>query len=246
MRWPWQHRTPAGRLAVQSGSDRFAFALADEAGRLRAAGVIAGPRQAQDLARQVRALNLPGQGAVAVLPLTDAQLLPVEAPAVKPEELKAAARWRIKDLVDERLEELTIDVMHVGDDRPRPNRQVFVAAARRIAAQVAGVRFVAPLVNQQTRTLFEAALRREGGVAVPLLIGGKIVGGIVMRYVKSALTASQVHEIFVPALKRLAQEIAVSCESRSRGVPALADTDDSWVSPNNWPGPFPETRRTGS
>jgi lipid-A-disaccharide synthase len=48
---------------------------------------------------------------------------------------------------------------------------VFVAAARRIAAQVVGVRFVAPLVNQQTRTLFEAALRREGGVAVQVLDG---------------------------------------------------------------------------
>ena len=130
MRWPWQPRPPAGRLALQSEADRFSFALADEAGRLRAAGVIAGPLQAQDLARQVRALNLPGQGAMAVLPLADAQLLPVEAPAVKPEELKAAARWRIKDLVDARLEELTIDVMHVGDDRPRANRQVFVAAAR--------------------------------------------------------------------------------------------------------------------
>jgi MSHA biogenesis protein MshI len=130
MRWPWQTRTQAGRLAVMSEADRFSFALADESGRLRAAAVIAGPLEPAELARQIRALHLPGQDVLAVLPLADAQLLPVEAPAVKPEELKAAARWRIKDLVDTRLDELTIDVMHVGDERPRPNRQVFVAEAR--------------------------------------------------------------------------------------------------------------------
>jgi MSHA biogenesis protein MshI len=117
-------------LAVTSEASRFSFALADDAGRLRAAGVIPGPLEPSELARQVRALNLPGREVLAVLPLADAQLLPVEAPAVKPEELKAAARWRIKDLVDARLDELTIDVMHVGDERPRPNKQVFVAAAR--------------------------------------------------------------------------------------------------------------------
>lgn len=48
---------------------------------------------------------------------------------------------------------------------------IFVAAARRIEAQIPGVRFVAPLVNQETRKLFEAALQREGGVTVKVLDG---------------------------------------------------------------------------
>lgn len=130
MRWPWQPSPTTGRLAVMSEADRLCFALADESGRLRAAAVMPGTSDPAERARQVRDLHLPGRAVLAVLPLADAQLLPVEAPAVKPEELKAAARWRIKDLVDSRLEDLTIDVMHVGDERPRPNRQVFVAAAR--------------------------------------------------------------------------------------------------------------------
>lgn len=50
---------------------------------------------------------------------------------------------------------------------------VFVAAAERIAAAVEGVRLLVPLVNRQTRELFEAALyRRESGeLEITLLFG---------------------------------------------------------------------------
>jgi lipid-A-disaccharide synthase len=50
---------------------------------------------------------------------------------------------------------------------------VFVAAAEKIAAAVEGVRLLVPLVNRQTRELFEAALyRRESGeLEITLLFG---------------------------------------------------------------------------
>ncbi len=50
---------------------------------------------------------------------------------------------------------------------------VFVAAAEKIAAAVPGVRLLVPLVNRQTRELFEAALyRRESGeLEITLLFG---------------------------------------------------------------------------
>lgn len=41
------------------------------------------------------------------------QILLVEAPAVKPEELKAAVRWRIKDMLDYHVDDATIDVLDV-------------------------------------------------------------------------------------------------------------------------------------
>ena len=41
------------------------------------------------------------------------QILLVEAPAVKPEELKSAVRWRIKDLLDYHVDDATIDVLDV-------------------------------------------------------------------------------------------------------------------------------------
>lgn len=131
MKWPWKRKAAAAdRVVVAASPDRLAYAWCDAAGRLKGCGLEERGRDSQpDFQRRLRALSLPARGGVAVLPLADAQLLQVEAPAVKPEELKAAARWRVKDQVDGRLEDMTIDVMVVGDERARPNRQLFVAAA---------------------------------------------------------------------------------------------------------------------
>jgi MSHA biogenesis protein MshI len=41
------------------------------------------------------------------------QILLVEAPAVKPNELKSAVRWRIKDMLDYHVDDATIDVLDV-------------------------------------------------------------------------------------------------------------------------------------
>lgn len=131
LRWPWRSRSAADRVVVTSSPDRFVYAWSDASGRLRRCGIEErGSDTPPEFQRRLRALGLPRQGACAVLPLADAQLMQIDAPAVKPEELKAAARWRVKDQVEGRLDELTIDVMVVGDERPRPGRQLFVVAAR--------------------------------------------------------------------------------------------------------------------
>lgn len=128
--WPWQRGKAHERLAIRGGADAIVFAQATASGRLQRCGVATrGEDTAQEFARRLRGLGLPEQGVLAVLPLADAQLLQVDAPAVRPEEMKAAARWKVKDLVNGRVDELTIDVMFVGDQRPRATRQIFVAAA---------------------------------------------------------------------------------------------------------------------
>jgi MSHA biogenesis protein MshI len=101
----------------------------DAGGRLRRCGVEErGADSPADFQRRLRAG--PAGTRRRRVPLADSQLLQIEAPAVKPEELKAAARWHIKDQIDGWLDELTLDVMVVGDLQPRPNRQLFVVAAR--------------------------------------------------------------------------------------------------------------------
>ena len=130
IKWPWQRAVADDRLVVCSSADSFAYVQADRPGTLQRCGVEArGADSPADFARRLRALGLPARAVSAVLPLRHGQLLQVDAPAVKPEEMKAAARWRIKDLVEERLDDMTIDVMMVGDDRQRAHPQIFVAAA---------------------------------------------------------------------------------------------------------------------
>lgn len=48
---------------------------------------------------------------------------------------------------------------------------LFVGAAKHIASVVPEARFITPLVNRETRTLYEAALRHEPGVRIQLLDG---------------------------------------------------------------------------
>jgi len=50
---------------------------------------------------------------------------------------------------------------------------------------------------------------REGNLAVPVLLAGRPVGGIVMRYIKSTLrNTNKLREIYAPRLQQLAAEIA--------------------------------------
>ncbi|WP_338016836.1 agglutinin biogenesis protein MshI [Noviherbaspirillum saxi] len=60
------------------------------------------------------------------------QMLSVEAPAVPPEELKAAIRWRIKDMLDFHIDDATVDVLAVPSDKNASSRtnSMYAVAAR--------------------------------------------------------------------------------------------------------------------
>ncbi len=88
------------------------------------------------LREMVRAHGLAGSRCVAVLEPGDYQLLQVEAPAVPPEELRAAVRWQVRDLLDYHIDDAVIDVFDVPGDE-RPGRPMYVVAAR--AADVQAV-----------------------------------------------------------------------------------------------------------
>lgn len=127
MRWPWTPRRSAHRLLLRRTGSGHAFVLTDGAPaeqrppRLLRWGLLPD-------ARPVAA----GE-AIALLEPVDYQILKVDTPQVPPEELKSAARWQVKELVDADTAELTLDVMHVGGDVERAQRQLFVIAARNSA-----------------------------------------------------------------------------------------------------------------
>lgn len=61
----------------------------------------------------------------------DYHLLLVEAPDVRPEELRAAVRWRIKDLIGFHVDDAVIDVFEIPDQRhANRNRMMYAIAAR--------------------------------------------------------------------------------------------------------------------
>ena len=138
MRWPWQRSNAAtARLAYRLAPAGVAWVLADEAdGQLQVlrCGVVA--RDAADATW--RQLSPRPAVALGLLELADYQLLQVDAPAVPADELRAAARWRIRDMVDTHVDDVTIDVMRVGRPRAGANQPLFVVAARNAAVQALG------------------------------------------------------------------------------------------------------------
>jgi IclR family mhp operon transcriptional activator len=58
----------------------------------------------------------------------------------------------------------------------------------------------------------------EGGLAVPLVVGGKIEGGLIMRYMKSIVLPDQLEEKYLPMMQQLARDIssAYDCHVNKR------------------------------
>lgn len=152
MRWPWSPRRSAQRLLLRRVGEQHAFVLTDgppgdEPARLLRWGLLAEARP------------VPTGEAIALLDPADYQILKVDTPNVPQEELKSAARWQIKEMVDVDVAELTLDVMHVGGDVDRPQRQLFVVAARNSAIK-ALTDGAAPITDQVGIVdVWETALR---------------------------------------------------------------------------------------
>jgi MSHA biogenesis protein MshI len=129
MRWPWATLRSTQRLVLRGTQGRVAYALtsgAPEAG--------APPKILRwGLLETGESLGFNGADAIALLEPDDYQVLRVDTPQVPNAELKAAARWQVKELVSQDLDQLTLDVMHVGGDVERAQRQIFVVTARNSA-----------------------------------------------------------------------------------------------------------------
>ncbi|MDX1443964.1 MAG: pilus assembly protein PilM [Gammaproteobacteria bacterium] len=71
-----------------------------------------------------------------LLDYPDYQLLLVEAPDVRPDELRSAVRWRIKDLISFHIDDAIIDVFEIPDQRHQHrNRMMYAVAAKARAVQ---------------------------------------------------------------------------------------------------------------
>jgi MSHA biogenesis protein MshI len=80
----------------------------------------------QAFAERLIALGLGGWDATFMLRPEQCQLLQLAAPAVTPEELRSAVRYQIREMVSVHIDDLTIDVLNVGDGQEKSAGQLFV------------------------------------------------------------------------------------------------------------------------
>ncbi len=57
----------------------------------------------------------------------------------------------------------------------------------------------------------------EGGLAVPVMIEGRMVGGLIMRYMKSILMQDQLESQYLPIMRRLADDISTAYDMQVAG-----------------------------
>jgi MSHA biogenesis protein MshI len=131
---------------------------------------------AATLARLRKELKLDQYRCTTLLKSSDYQIHPVDAPNVPAAEMKAAVRWRVKDMIDYPLDAATVDVLDIPDDQDAParNHSVYAVTARNSViescikpfneAQVALEAIDIPdLAQRNIAALFE---REERGVAM--------------------------------------------------------------------------------
>lgn len=133
MRWPWTRRHSANQLIVSwsGGALSYVLARANAQGALeiKAAGV---ERRGDDswevFADRLTALGLRDVSVTGMLRPEQYQFLQIDAPKVPPEEMRAAARYMVKELVSSHIDDITLDVLKVGDGQHRGHEQLFVVA----------------------------------------------------------------------------------------------------------------------
>ena len=91
------HVVPDGGQPVVKFAEERAWDVADQ----------------KSLERVMREFGVKRYRCTTLLKPQEYNILLVEAPAVKPEELKSAVRWRIKDMLDYHVDDATIDVLDV-------------------------------------------------------------------------------------------------------------------------------------
>ena len=128
-------RTAPGWLAVELGDASVSLAhVVPEGGQpaLKFAEERPwNPAEPKSLERVAREFGAKRFRCTTLLKPAEYNILLVEAPAVKPDELKSAVRWRIKDMLDYHVDDATIDVLDVpvpAGAAPRTHYMYTVAA----------------------------------------------------------------------------------------------------------------------
>lgn len=87
------------------------------------------PQSLEKMGKELRANRY---NCTSLLSSDEYQILSVDAPNVPPDELKAAIRWRLKEMLDFHIDDATIDVLDVPVEKDAPvrNHSMYALAAR--------------------------------------------------------------------------------------------------------------------
>jgi len=146
---------------------------------------------------------------VSMMELGSYSLLMVEAPDVQPDELRAAIRWKIKDLIDFHIDDSVVDVFEVPDSKGSGrNKMMYVVVSRSASVKARIDQLVNAGFNLSVIDIPELALRNIASL-LP-----EDVGGVALIYIgqdKGLITITRQSTLY------LSRRI-------DKGISALPDT----------------------
>lgn len=133
IRWPWSRQNSQDQLVVSWSGQTLVYVLArphvDGTHEIVKCGVERQDGDSMDtFVLRLEGLGLKNYVTQVMLWAEQYQLLQIDAPAVPPEELRAAARYQIQELLHAHADDVTLDVMRVGDGQQKGTSQIFVVA----------------------------------------------------------------------------------------------------------------------
>lgn len=175
MRWPWKSKASKDQFIVSWSGGTFAYVRARANGMnqhdiLQIGVEHQGGDSRDDFVRRLQGLGFKGVLTHVMLRPEQYQLLQIDAPNVAPEELRSAARYQIRDMVNSHIDDITLDVMQVGDGQQKGPAHMFVVAApnetiREVIALGDALHWTIPVIDiQETaqRNLQSALAQQEG------------------------------------------------------------------------------------
>jgi len=121
------------------------------------------------LERAAKELGFERYQCATILPSSDYQLLLLDAPNVPAAELKNAARWRIKDMLDYSIDQATVDVLDIPPDPANASRghSMYAVAAKNEIIQGCMQRFSRVRIPLSVIDIQETAQRNIAALLEP-------------------------------------------------------------------------------
>lgn len=137
MRWPWTRHSVSEQLVVSWSGQVLSYvqarALEDGRFHIVSFGVVARGTDSDDAwMNRLEALDLKGHSVRVMLRPEQYQWLQIDAPAVPPEEMRAAARFQVREMLQTHVDDVTLDVMRVGGVESKVGGSLFVVAATNV------------------------------------------------------------------------------------------------------------------
>jgi Tfp pilus assembly PilM family ATPase len=166
MAWFSKKKAQPGWMAISTDADAIRLAHIDRPAQGKPKvdrwGIVKrGEGDGAELQQTAAEYELARYRCATLLQPTEYQLLMVDAPNVPREELKAAIRWRVKDLLDYHIDDATMDVLDIPVDKDAPGKShyMYAVAAKNEIVQGQVAQFERAKIRLQVIDIPETAQR---------------------------------------------------------------------------------------